>query len=262
MATKLPSIVVVTGAWHVPAHYESFTTALTKAGYSVHCPLLPTCSGARPPNSSLQDDANVIRALLVSLVEKGESILVLMHSYGGIVGSNAVTPELYAVSRTRAGRTGGVAALIYMCAFLLPLGESIASKSPTRLHAHDPVVVAEDLSCIMDDPRPYFYNDLGPTEADACEKMLVPHNVATFAEPVTETPWKVVPTTYLLCEEDCMTKPEWQWERISAARELGAEIRVEKLKSGHSPFVSKVHDVVQVVGRAWEAVGRDERRGK
>lgn len=40
-ATK-PVIVIVHGAWHVPASYDKLTKGLEAAGYEVHVPRLPS----------------------------------------------------------------------------------------------------------------------------------------------------------------------------------------------------------------------------
>ena len=46
-----------------------------------------------------------------------------MHSYGGVVGSNALE-RLSWQERNEKGQKGGVIAIVYMAAFLLPLGRS------------------------------------------------------------------------------------------------------------------------------------------
>ena len=46
-----------------------------------------------------------------------------MHSYGGVVGSNALE-RLSWQERNEKGQKGGVVAIVYLAAFLLPLGTS------------------------------------------------------------------------------------------------------------------------------------------
>ena len=57
---------------------------------------------------------------MTDLADAGYPIVLLMHSYGGIVGSNALK-DLSLIERKRAGPPGGVVHLIYMVAFILPL---------------------------------------------------------------------------------------------------------------------------------------------
>jgi pimeloyl-ACP methyl ester carboxylesterase len=102
----------------------AFLTRLQKSrlqdlGYTMLCPELPSV-GADPPRS-LHDDARHIRAELELLIEHGEEIVVVMHSYGGMVGTQAAA-GLGLADRARKGRRGGVMRLFYACAFMLPAG--------------------------------------------------------------------------------------------------------------------------------------------
>lgn len=56
----------------------------------------------------------------------------VLHSYGGIVGSEAVHESFGKQARRGNGKSGGVVALLYMTAFVLPKGDSLASaRGPT-----------------------------------------------------------------------------------------------------------------------------------
>jgi pimeloyl-ACP methyl ester carboxylesterase len=83
------------------------------------CPELPSV-GADPPRS-LHDDARHVRAELELLIEHGEKIIVVMHSYGGMVGTQAAA-RLGLAERARKGQQGGVIRLFYACSFMLPAG--------------------------------------------------------------------------------------------------------------------------------------------
>ena len=62
----------------------------------------------------------------------------------------------------------------------------------------------------------------------------------------------VVPTTYLICEKDNVV-PVWVQERN--ARNLGKGGRVVRCEAGHSPFLSRVEVVGELVrGMAVEEV--------
>lgn len=247
------TVVLCHGAWHVPAHYKDLIDALTTAGFKVHCPPLPTCSGVRPPTASLQDDVSIINNLLTSLVERGETVLVLMHSYGGVVGTNATDPKLSATERSRNSLSGGIIGLFYMCAFFLQPGETVQGKSPTCVPDRDPVVVAQDLSCSVDDPRLLFYNGLEPSAVEENMKLLRSQSVRAFAEPVTETPWKTIPAAYLYCENDQMLRHDLQRGFVKVAKEKGGIVHEETLKCGHFSFLNSLDEVVNAIVRASSA---------
>ena len=247
--SEKPAIVLVHGAWHIPAHYQGFIDALTNAGFETHCPLLPTCNGAQPANSTLEDDTNTIEALIRSLIDKGRQVLLLMHSYAGVVGTNAVNQNLSFTQRKRNGLPSGVIALVYLCAFMLQPGETV--KSATHVPASDdPVVVAADGTSTVKNSQRMFYHDLNEADANKCASMLVPHSIAAFVEPVTETSWRELPVTYLYCTEDRVLWYDWQVEQVRAMREQGGDVRTETFRASHSPYLSMPGEVVEAIQRA------------
>ncbi|KAI9372187.1 Alpha/Beta hydrolase protein [Aspergillus egyptiacus] len=108
-----PTIVLVHGAWHTPPNYARFISALQSRGFTVHCPHLPSCSNTRPPTSTYSDDVLVVRNLVQDLTVKGERIIMLMHSYGGAVGTDAVQKHAEFSSATNKS-SGGVIHLLYL----------------------------------------------------------------------------------------------------------------------------------------------------
>lgn len=122
-----PTILIVHGAWHNPAHFKPLMDLLGAQGYETICPHLPS-DGATPPTVTLYEDAQAIRSALVDLIEgRGKNVIVAMHSYGGIVGTEAVDETLGAKQRQAKGLSGGVTHLVYLCAFLLSEGLSLGS---------------------------------------------------------------------------------------------------------------------------------------
>lgn len=70
------------------------------------------------------DDARCIRDELVKLVdEEHKDVIVVAHSYGGVVATQAVEQRFAKKIRENEGRKGGVVRLVYMCAFLLEVGQ-------------------------------------------------------------------------------------------------------------------------------------------
>ena len=90
-----PTLLIIHGGWHVPRSYHKLTSALRAAGFEVHIPRHLSVNRSRPPNADLGSDTFLIRSYATSLVEAGRIVAVLMHSYGGQVGTNA----LYGLSK-------------------------------------------------------------------------------------------------------------------------------------------------------------------
>lgn len=158
MAATKPTLVLIHGGWHIPSTYFKFTSSLRSAGYEVHVPRLPSINVTRPPNADLADNTALVRGYVESLVNAGRTVIAIMHSYGGQVGTNALH-GLGLKNRTQhaEGLSGGVAQLIYMCAFALPEDGSMVGKVKEFGHEHLlPLAFdfADDNSCVNRDPKP------------------------------------------------------------------------------------------------------------
>lgn len=122
-----PTVLFVHGAWHSPKHFQPARDAFESAGYPTECPCQPTFD-ARAGTATLYDDAKCIRFLLNELVEKqGKDVICVLHSYGGVVGTEAIDASLGKKNRQDNGLSGGVLGLLYMAAFVLPLGSSLST---------------------------------------------------------------------------------------------------------------------------------------
>lgn len=119
--------------------------ALKSAGIDAYCPQLPTSDLAKPnvgdvmePNFDLgppaggypqgEQDTEVILDIVKLLVEEqGKSVILLGHSAGGWVATQAATRDLQANNRVQQNRPGGIIGVLYVGAFIVPVGESIHS---------------------------------------------------------------------------------------------------------------------------------------
>lgn len=130
MATPLqakgskPAVVIVPGAWQLPVVWDEFRSILDRAGYNAYHVALPSIGGTELPLTGLPEDVAAVRKTLDSLVDEGREVVMLCHSSGGVVGSNAI--EGYDVAaREKAGKKGGVVRIVYLSAFMLPKGKSL-----------------------------------------------------------------------------------------------------------------------------------------
>lgn len=136
-----PVIFFIHGSWHSPKHFKPVRDLFESEGYPTECPCLPTFD-AKPP-ISLPDDAKCIRSELNKLIEEqGKDVIVTMHSYGGVVGTEAVHESLGRKFRESKNLPGGVVHLVYICAFVLPLGSSLGSALGGGLPPFIPIEVS------------------------------------------------------------------------------------------------------------------------
>jgi pimeloyl-ACP methyl ester carboxylesterase len=130
--SRKPHIVLIPGAWHTGACYDVIVPLLEDAGYSTTALTLPSV-GAEPPVTSTNEDVAFTHSTVSSLVDAGKDVVVVMHSYGAIPGSDAMI-GLSKSERSGEGLEGGVVALVYICAWMMPEGKCIADypRSPTN----------------------------------------------------------------------------------------------------------------------------------
>ncbi|OLN95259.1 hypothetical protein CCHL11_08118 [Colletotrichum chlorophyti] len=168
-----------------------------------------------------------------------------MHSYGGIMGSEACH-GLDRPTRRNSGRPGGVVRLIFCAAFLIPEGTSLFDTLQGR---HPPwLTISNDgLMVKPHRPRDVFYNDLDEKAAEEAVLQLKHHSYRTFHSKVTYAAWRDIPVTYVLCELDNAISLAAQQEMIDVSKVQAA---VEHINAGHSPFLSKPDIVTKILTRS------------
>ncbi|PQE29941.1 hypothetical protein CJF32_00000617 [Rutstroemia sp. NJR-2017a WRK4] len=129
LSTNKATIVIVQGSFHTPIAYKALEEHLRSLGHPTCHPNLPSCTNIEDPtfpSKYLIDDALAVRLEITRLVEyENNLVLVAMHSYGGLVGSEAIPEELTYAHRKARGLSGGVIHLYYFSAFILPVGQSV-----------------------------------------------------------------------------------------------------------------------------------------
>ncbi|KAB5535185.1 hypothetical protein GE09DRAFT_1227177 [Coniochaeta sp. 2T2.1] len=94
----------------------------------------PSVGGTTVPLAGLAEDVAAVLDVLTLLVEQGEEIVVLCHSSGGVVASNAVEGFEVTIRKT-AGEIGGVMRLVFLSSFVVPKGKGLwdlySGGSPT-----------------------------------------------------------------------------------------------------------------------------------
>jgi hypothetical protein len=122
--SRTPQSVFVPGAWHTPDTFDGIRALLSKRGHDSEAIVLPSVSAAEPTKSGLHADIAHTNGVLRALADQGRQIIVVMHSYGGMVGAGAAEGLVYA-QRSKAGQLGGVIMMVWLAAFVTPRGKSV-----------------------------------------------------------------------------------------------------------------------------------------
>lgn len=239
-----PTIVLLQGTFQPPGVYHNFAKLIESRGFSVVQPSYPSLTGQDEPDfatKTLADDVQVVETAIKDLVDgEGKTVLVVMHSYGGLVGAEAVPETLTLKSRKERGLPGGVASLFYFAAFVMPMGQSIATAvgdSPDHDHW--------DGRFKMRDPLSTMYNDLPAEEAAYWSDRVIPQSNAVKDTVVNVCAYTYLPSTYVVCTEDKAVP--------SQVQEMFAQLagaKVKKINSGHSAMLTKPDELIALVEEA------------
>lgn len=124
-----PVVVIAPAAWHSPSHYQYLAAQFGLVGINVVMRQLPSCGCSNPRAQSVTNDAAFItRSMLEPLIDAGERVVLIMHSYSG--GPGAMAAKGLSINERRAaGQTGGIIGLVFISAFLAQPGQTLISGS-------------------------------------------------------------------------------------------------------------------------------------
>lgn len=125
--------------WHPASCFDDLAATFREKGYPFISQDAPGILSEDPINSTVDMDAESLRQnTLLPLLASGKTVILLMHSYGGIYGSAAVA-GLSVRERNKMGQKGGVAGLVYVTAVTPVVGKSLLDMmglTPQSLPPH------------------------------------------------------------------------------------------------------------------------------
>ena len=223
------SVILVHGGFVDGAGWEGVYNELKKDGYNV--------SVVQNPTTSLADD---VAATRLAIARANGPVLLVGHSYGGVVV-------------TEAGTDPKVAGLVYITAFAPDKGESVESliKNPPPGAPVPPILPPQAGYLFLDKAkfRASFAADVPESKAAFLADSQVPWGVAALSGSVTEPAWKTKPSWYLVATEDKMIPPDAQ--RAMSKRAGSATVEV---KGSHAIYVSQPQAVAALIEQAAGAV--------
>lgn len=204
-----PTVVLVHGAFAESSAWNPVTERLRAAGHRV--------IAFANPLRSLSGDAEALRSLLTSIEEP---VVLVGHSYGGAVASNA------------AFGVPGVRALVFVAAFAPEPGESIGaltgrfpgSTLPDVLEFVSQTDGTNDVYIRQDAFHQQFAADLPAEEAALNAAAQRPLRDAALNEPSGEPAWRTVPSWFVFPELDRNIPPAAH--RFMAERAGAKEVTV------------------------------------
>jgi pimeloyl-ACP methyl ester carboxylesterase len=232
-APESPVVVLVHGAWHGAWCWTALQAELDRRGIPSLAIDLPGHGASTEPYGDLLGDAVALSALLA---KQQRPIVLVGHSYGGAVISQAVA------------ETGNVIHLVYLAAFVPDVGENVVSMSTTMPEASTALAgaIKTDGGFSTIDPAAAwaaFYAHCDPMSATANIARLDRQPFATFTQEATHASWRSTPSTYVVCTDDAAVHPSHQ--QLMAARCT----HTESLATDHSPFASMPLETAEIIAR-------------
>jgi pimeloyl-ACP methyl ester carboxylesterase len=219
------SIVLVHGGFVDGSGWEPVYSILKTDGFEVIV--------VQNPTITLADDVAVTRRAIATA--KKEVILV-GHSYGGAVISEA-------------GNDPKVVGLVYITAFALDKGESVASllANPAPDASVPPLLPPVDGFLLLDREKfpASFAADVKPSLASFMADSQVPWGLDALQGAVSQPAWRSKPSWYLVTKDDKMIPPPAQ--RAMAER---AAAEITETPGSHSIFLSNPEVVASVIKKA------------
>lgn len=230
---------LVHGAWHGAWCWDRLVPHLEARGHRVVAADLPSDD----MSASFDDYADVVCASLRDC--PADELVLVGHSLGGMT--------IPLVSARRPLRR-----LVYLCALLPATGRSLSQQMAEDTEMLDPGY-ARGLS--RTDPerrtwvdeeraRDHLFGDCDEAIAAAAIARLRPQATYPYRLPHSLDALPAVASTYVLCTEDRMVRPDWS--RRTAPDRVGAD--VVELPGSHSPFLSRPAELADVLDRL---AGRD-----
>jgi pimeloyl-ACP methyl ester carboxylesterase len=241
MAAETPTIVLVHGAWADATGFDAEIRALRDRGY--------TAIGFANPLRDIRGDATYLAEFLRTLTGP---IVLVGHSYGGAVISNAATG------------LGNVVGLVFVAAFAPDEGERLGevesgSKDSVLMSALVPLQYptgqgSETAVEFAIDPAKFhdaFAADLPPAQTAVMAATQRPAAESAFSEPSGPPAWKSSPAWAVVATGD---KAAGTDVIRSMAKRAGAAIT--EAEGSHVIMVSQPGAVVDVILTAAAAVDR------
>ncbi|KAI1486252.1 hypothetical protein F5X96DRAFT_655958 [Biscogniauxia mediterranea] len=177
-----------------------------------------------------------------------------MHSYGGVVGTNAVA-GLARKDRQAENLPGGVVHLFYLASFMLAQGQTMRSVvEKVGLVGRGSLVKIEDDGTWFPTEAIWgMYHDLEPEDQDEQVNQLVYSNICCMSSATTYEAWRYIPTTYVRTSEDRWNPPQFQDFCQANAENAGADVDVVEFKSGHSVYAKYPNELADLVAKVSNA---------
>ena len=225
MTPGIKNVLLVHGGFVDGSGWAQVYQGLREVGYNVTI--------VQNPTTSLADD---VAATKLAISQQSGPVVLVGHSYGGVVISEA-------------GTDPKVKSLVYIAAFAPDKGESVQSliANPPPGAPVPPILPPQNGFLFLDRAKfaDAFAADVAPPEAAFMADSQVPWGVNALSGAVTEPAWKSKRSWYLVATDDKMIPPPAQQQMAKRANATVTEV-----KGSHAVYVSQPQAVIKLIEQA------------
>lgn len=176
-------------------------------------------------------------------------MIVIAHSYGGMVGSSVIKGLTKPKDAPENDESGYVIGLILIASGFNLTGmafmDPFFGHPPPGWRVNNETKFAE----IVTPPRELFYHDLPEGEANYWVSQLENQSLKSLFEGGEHAyaGWQDVPSWYIGTVEDRGLPVFAQRMSVSMARSMGASVEHRELQTSHSPFLSQPEATAKII---------------
>lgn len=235
----MSTLVLIAGAWHGAWCWQKTVPLLERQGHRVLTPELPATGAdhSDPAKVTLESWARFVADTLAAAAEPA---ILVGHSRGGVVISRAA--ELLPAKIQR---------LVYLCAYLLPAGGTVAEAARADEESLVPpnmIPAQGGITCKLRESviRDALFGLCPDADYEYALTRMRPEPLKPLVTPlrVTDDRFGRLPRTYIECSQD-------RTITLGAQRRMQAALPCDPvltLASDHSPFFSQPAALAQMLG--------------
>ena len=254
MSTTKPTILWIPGSFSSAYLYDNVAAIFKSLGYPFEIASLPSSSRKPPePAATLAEDVKFYSDILSKLChQEGKNVVVVGHSYGGMVSTETVK----GFTDSTSGK-GKVIGIVYLTCLVPKVGNSLQSmmkdeptldfiKMDGEYMYHDPPEISAKVN----------YSDVPLEKGLEMVKHFTYHSGPSFAGETQYEGYRDVDNVaFIFCTKDATLLPDFQKrciQNINDGREGKSQCKVYELESGHIPTYSQPENTSNLIAKAIE----------
>ncbi|KAK6825425.1 hypothetical protein PG987_012919 [Apiospora arundinis] len=251
-SSSSPVLVLVPGAFGTPDGFGQLLPYLTEAGISTQPGGYPSANPADPTQATCAKDIAHLsdNVLLPILDQQQKDIVLLVHSYGGVVGGGA-SKGLDKQTRAAQGHKTSILGLIYVAGNITLDGESLMQAVGG---AYPPFIKLNKPSpnvALIEPHMVHLYNDCDSAQTEELAKAMVPHANLAFETPPSAPGWADSGfdgrRVYVHTLDDACNPASLQQMWLEKSK---VKWEVVDFQSGHMPMVSQPKELAAQIAKS------------